>query len=218
MNSVVIIGNGRSAVTLANGDYINTFNHVVRINRFRIKGFEKYIGTRTTHIGFAEDVYKDYLKTEEELFKLNKEFWKPSYKSIFSKGKTFGLTNKEIKEEIQIFKYNNIYTPEKFPEAKNLLFFNYKPTKENEVIVDNSKMYSTGFCSIMYFIEKGYTPTITGFDFFQKSSCYWYKNSKGFSEEKLIKDRTCNFTDGHPYLFEAETITKLSKLNRLKIL
>lgn len=45
---VVLVGNGPSLLTLENGAVIDSFDEIVRFNRYRIAGFEKHTGRRTT--------------------------------------------------------------------------------------------------------------------------------------------------------------------------
>lgn len=44
---ICIVGNGTSALKSENGKFIDSCDQVVRIKNFEIKGFEKYIGTKT---------------------------------------------------------------------------------------------------------------------------------------------------------------------------
>lgn len=46
-NNLIIVGNGSSLLNSNNGDKIDSFNTVVRFNSFKIKGFEKDVGTKT---------------------------------------------------------------------------------------------------------------------------------------------------------------------------
>ena len=46
---VILIGNGSSVMDHEYGSLIDTFDVVVRFNRFRTKGYEKNVGTKTTH-------------------------------------------------------------------------------------------------------------------------------------------------------------------------
>lgn len=46
--SVVLVGNGPSLLRHPQGDVIDSYDEVVRFNRFRLRGFEDYTGTRTT--------------------------------------------------------------------------------------------------------------------------------------------------------------------------
>ena len=46
---VILIGNGSSVMDNEYGSLIDTFDIVVRFNRFRTWGYEKNVGTKTTH-------------------------------------------------------------------------------------------------------------------------------------------------------------------------
>lgn len=45
---VVLVGNGPSLLAAERGDLIDSFDEIVRFNRFQLAGFEKHTGTRTT--------------------------------------------------------------------------------------------------------------------------------------------------------------------------
>ncbi|MDD4109934.1 MAG: glycosyltransferase family 29 protein [Clostridia bacterium] len=47
MKKVIIIGNGSSVLDKKNGEIINSFDIVVRVNDFRIDGYEEYVGNKT---------------------------------------------------------------------------------------------------------------------------------------------------------------------------
>jgi hypothetical protein len=46
-NSVILIGNGPSAVSWRAGSIIDRFDIVVRFNRFSVKGYEPWVGSKT---------------------------------------------------------------------------------------------------------------------------------------------------------------------------
>jgi Glycosyltransferase family 29 (sialyltransferase)/Methyltransferase domain len=46
-NSVIIVGNGSTMLTMAAGSLIDSFDTVVRFNSFKIQNFEKFVGTKT---------------------------------------------------------------------------------------------------------------------------------------------------------------------------
>lgn len=47
-SSVVLVGNGPSVLLKAQGPIIDSFQEVVRFNTFKIKGYEDFVGTKTT--------------------------------------------------------------------------------------------------------------------------------------------------------------------------
>lgn len=53
--NVLIIGNGSNTMLHENGHKIDTFDYVVRMGSFKIKGYEKYIGTKTDLYRLAWD-------------------------------------------------------------------------------------------------------------------------------------------------------------------
>ena len=48
-NDVVIVGNGCSAASHPLGDVIDGFRSIYRFNNYRTRGYEAFVGTRTTH-------------------------------------------------------------------------------------------------------------------------------------------------------------------------
>ena len=49
MNKCILVGNASNVLGKKLGSYIDSFENVVRINRFRIKGFESDLGIKCTH-------------------------------------------------------------------------------------------------------------------------------------------------------------------------
>lgn len=48
MSTILIIGNGPSVLNHEVGHLVDSYDHVVRFNNYQLKGYEKYIGTKTT--------------------------------------------------------------------------------------------------------------------------------------------------------------------------
>ncbi|MBK6949573.1 MAG: glycosyltransferase family 29 protein [Haliscomenobacter sp.] len=46
--SIIIVGNGPSLLEMELGKRIDTFENIVRFNGFRTKGYEKFVGSKTT--------------------------------------------------------------------------------------------------------------------------------------------------------------------------
>ena len=59
--NVCIIGNSKSILKQKNGSKIDSFDTVVRINTFKIEGFEKHVGTKTDI--FATSAWSDSTAT-----------------------------------------------------------------------------------------------------------------------------------------------------------
>jgi hypothetical protein len=47
MPRAIIVGNARSLLSTKNGSLIDSFDIVIRCNSFKIKGYEKHVGTKT---------------------------------------------------------------------------------------------------------------------------------------------------------------------------
>jgi hypothetical protein len=58
--SIAIVLNTGSLLENNFGHIIDQFDYVVRFNAFRIANFEKYVGTKTTHIALNSVYYKKY--------------------------------------------------------------------------------------------------------------------------------------------------------------
>ena len=125
-SNVIIVCNGESVLLREFGFLINSFDFVVRMGNFKIKGFEKYVGTKTDIIiNRGKQIYDKCCLTD----KIN--FWSPH--KIKDKEKMYYndyLSDTEIKK----IKFDtNIDTPttgliayylaKKFiPEKKNIYY------------------------------------------------------------------------------------------------
>lgn len=226
MKNVIIIGNGRGVLQKQYGKFIDSFDIVVRINKFRIKGYEKNVGTKTDYISFCEPVFYEFIQPEN---KRRLDFYKNNKKNLEHLIKIWqnqGKSKQDIIKYIRILRKNYLFKPEPISNEniKYLCFF--KEIQTNKFISDKCIFlntndtidYSTGFKTIKYFLNQNYFINIIGFDFFEKSSHYFLDTFDLFTEQKLISDRTKNFTDGHPYSLEKNIIENLIKNNTLKIL
>ena len=55
--SIILIGNANVKENELFGETIDSFDNVVRFNRFETKNYEKYIGKKTTHWILNQDLY-----------------------------------------------------------------------------------------------------------------------------------------------------------------
>jgi hypothetical protein len=210
MKNVVIVGNGKSALNNQNGKEIDSFDIVVRLNRFKTIGFENHVGSKTDVVAVNEQCFNWLLQTEDEYYAEYERRHK-----LFLKENSINLQNFD-KNQIQLGFYKNYFF--KKPDLKNIkniliLFSNKdiipKTLLEKCLFPTILQKFSIGYLSILYYLEQSYKVTITGFDSYQNSSCYWSHNDKFFTEEFLINKRTGKFTDGHPYELENINIKKL---------
>lgn len=223
MKKVIIVGNGKGVLNKPNGDIIDSYDIVVRLNHYRTKSYEKYVGTKTDCWALNKCAYSLINSTPQDLIK--------DYKNTFGtfllkKRLTFKEQNVElfkIKEYLKAFKLNVFNVIEEIPPSLLHLFifdaslFDKQNYYSNYKFVTNPFNYTTGFVVLNYFIEQGYDVTITGFDFFQKSSVYWFKCTELLTEDFLIKFRTSNYKE-HSFILEKHLVTKLLISKQIKIL
>ena len=69
---MIIVGNGTSLLNASNGSKIDAFKNVVRFNAFAIKGYENFVGTKTTHLYYVNHSYE---KRAEEIKNVYVHSW-----------------------------------------------------------------------------------------------------------------------------------------------
>lgn len=218
--NIIIVGNGKSVLDSLNGEIINSFDYVVRLNRYVIQNYERYVGTKTSCIALSFSAYTEYIKSNVEVFKEYKQNSKQLLIDLYHSYKRQNMSKQEIKSNLNKYKQNNLYVKHiNNNPIFHLLLFNQTKTPtwmQQREFIPNTENYSTGFAAIKYFTDKNHTVTITGFDFFKKSSCYWLQTFDVFDEKRLIEDRTKK--DGHPYSQEELMVSKLILAKKVKIL
>lgn len=153
---VVIVGNGPSVLDSLKGEMIDSFDIIVRFNNFKIKGFEKHVGSKTNYWFNTISNHKP-----EDYSNISKLIWHSwhwdektdvKYKEVKSlhSFKIFDIskTNKSIIEEIQEYTGNKLY-------------FNY----------------STGAIAIWMLLKEHNEVYITGFDWWNKNVKHHYHNN-----------------------------------------
>jgi hypothetical protein len=163
MNAIVV-GNASSMLEHKNGKIIDNFDKVIRLNKFVIKGFEDYVGTKT-------DIYCSKwlnMSYNLDIVKLIENIWLP-----YPKPPRWWTTNGNFKEVAQ--EQHDRYI-EKF-NIKNITYLNEDHTKEMEDVFKNVCQPSTGLISLMIGIQelKEYNIYYTGFDNFS-TGWYWNPN------------------------------------------
>lgn len=207
MNKIIIIGNGVSALNNENGKFIDAADVVVRLNNFKIDGFEKYVGTKL-------DVYSCWLKTLTYC-KLPKDqryaLWKSSVNDVIDENyeKVFAPNDVDFEKVKQVL---YLWTKDKQDEIFSGCPFYDKIQVLN---FDVDMNYSTGFRTILYYLHnfKNSDIYITGFDSFMKSGWYW--DIYGLTNNI---QRTENFTDGHPWLIELKKLNEMIKSKTLTLI
>ena len=179
MKRLIIIGNGKGAIQVEKKEFIDKSDLVIRINSFKINGYENYVGTKTDICSCSPTDLK-LIGTSDE-FRNN--LCNESFQKFFIKYNVNKLFKIDEIDKLKI-SYFNIY---KFPNVepdklKNILYLwtNDKSTIQSysfceKIIIWNTNFdqnYTTGFRTILYYLHhfKNYEIYITGFDSFFTSS------------------------------------------------
>lgn len=217
MNRIIVIGNGKGVLKSKKRDFIDN-SVVVRINNFKINGYEDYVGTRTD-IYSCNERYLDFIDTSTEFReKVCEEHGRATSKIDL---------NSLSKEEFEKLRteYLRVYT---FPTVESekvkhiwSLFHNddsaiQKYSFKDKICVSDIEFdstYSNGFRSILYALKHypDHEVFVTGFDNFMMSGWYW----DGDMKMATAQIRTTNFTDGHPYLIERDKMQELIQSKRI---
>ena len=159
----IIVGNSASLLKHNNGYIIDSYDVVIRLNKFKLKGFGKHVGTKT-------DIYcSKWLNMSYNLDIVNtfKEIWLP-----YPTPPNWWTSDGNFKEVRMEYHENYI---NKFNLNKN--FIKYMPTEclpEFEEVFKRTCQPSTGLIAIMMAIKllDNYTINYTGFDAFS-TGWYW---------------------------------------------
>lgn len=147
MKECILVGNGKQDRKL--GDTINSFEHVYRFNRFRVSGFEEYVGTRCTHWilnnALTTDSRNYYVNNIESIKHNHPEFIQTAVVTESDKSLS---TLKSFKSKYEDFTYHI-----------------------DKIRLGKNKM-STGALTIRYLTESYDVISLAGFDF-GKSNHYW---------------------------------------------
>ena len=167
--SAIVIGNGPSALLYEAGAEIDKFDVVIRINRFHIKGFEKFVGSKTdiwatTYnkllMEWLEGWVTDVAGCRISKLKINeRKIWARTPKKLRYLRQIFGS---DYSYEIlyKNFKYHSLFLNDILGHISSEKDVPYK-----------GKIYNvepdTGFLTIVRAIEKFENIHIHGFDFYE---------------------------------------------------
>lgn len=70
----IVIGNGPSLAGKGLGRTIDSFTNIIRINKFKTKGYENDVGTRTTGWGLNQNLGIEYIKNKIKVDNFNPEW------------------------------------------------------------------------------------------------------------------------------------------------
>ena len=191
MSKCILVGNSSDALNKGLGSYIDSFENVIRFNRFRIKEHEKDLGIKCTHW-----VLNYPLVTDNRNY-LVKNISEVNSNTTGLKQALILTTSKDIKKIDKIkrdIKYKCL--EEKFFIEvickKYKSPFNYKPT--------------TGYLTVKYFLDYFPKLTLVGFDF-GKSNHYW--GNYGIADVPQSK---------HEWGKEKKYINSLVKQNKIEVI
>lgn len=185
---VILVGNSPSIKNNNNGKLIDKFKTIIRINDFKIKGFEKFVGKKTHIIVVNNSIYEKYKKSNKKIIVLDN-----SYKidpNTFKKK----LNHHVIDHNAALFlRY-------KYGPFKNLLrTLNCSGTWLNLLYPKN---LTTGTILILLLLENKINFKFLGIDLNYKNDVPQYFNKKEF-----------NKIDGHSHNFflEKKVLNQLIK-------
>lgn len=149
---LIIVGNGSSVLDKENGSLINSFDNVVRFNSYKIKNFEKYVGTKTDIWITVNAAHINEIQSYKRVIEHSWQ-WSEDKDKIFQKFK-------QLRSDV-------IKIPRSLVRDKD-------PLK-------SIKNPSTGLISIQFFIDERIYETpiyITGFDWWENRKKHHYGDSE----------------------------------------
>lgn len=224
MKKAIIIGNGIDTLKKEYGQIIDSFDLVIRCNKFKIlPPYHKYTGTKTDYIFCIDKHLYRFFETEE----YQKNIVIQEYNDFLNFYKLDD--SKKIKN---LFFENFFYNKENFNFNKKIIcltgsdsvkkykslilsYININKIFNKKIIREN---HTTGFYAILFFKNffKNYEIYISGFDSFFKCCFYWEKEiDKYLDSKKLIAIKTRKY-GSHPYLKEYILIKNMLKSGQIK--
>jgi hypothetical protein len=171
---IVIIGNAPYDLGLPLGEFIDSFEDVMRFNNFSVREHEKYVGSKTTIWCYFNCNFKLYKRNFQkpkghsmELIVMRHRGWLPKH----LRNDKSGLVVEKIEHEA----------------AKKL---NNPPI---ELGGSQRKFPSTGILAVDWAVSKGRKPLVIGFNGFMNkgSKHYWESHCErhiGFGKEHGVKE------------------------------
>jgi hypothetical protein len=160
--SYILVGNGPSLLLKEWGENIDQFDEVIRFNRYKIEGFEKYVGTKTT-------IWSTFGKNELP----SDEFSRPS-NIIYIHGE----------------QGNPSYAPEQIIRIPLSYYNQLRKKLQNESLLKDKVqdfIPSSGVLVISWLLDHFLDKvTIVGFDNFSQdiSSTHHYWNTRNFTKPR----------------------------------
>lgn len=189
MKDVIIVGNGASVLEKPNGVIIDSYSTVVRINDFKLAGYEINVGTKT-------DVLFTCILDKYTLEELNR------FPCII-----LSLI-RELRDDKEFWKSDEEFN--KIMKLRNVdddLDWKYAKLVGKEANIKWEKFPSTGLLAIFYFaVSLNRHVTITGFDNFANGNPRYYEPNRVHEVPR------------HDGIAERDFIHKLYNQNKLSYL
>jgi len=189
-DKILIIANGPSILKQKFGTEINKFHEVARINNYQTKGFDEYVGSKTTiwFNGGNQNLKKNIFPHKKVI--------------IFIPYEILDRKEEKIKKKLSIRLGMN---PNDYTVIKKEKMKHY----ENK---SNIKRPTTGFNSILWAIENYKNVIIHGFDFFQDGKEHYYDS---VFMKKISNLKIMNKAKKHDNIAEKKFIQSLIKQNKV---
>ncbi len=190
LKKVLIVGNSPNILKYEVGNKIDEFDYVIRINDFKTKGFEKYVGSKTDYWLTSFSPAIDIRQVE-------------SFKGIFTANSnwTDGVFNSRIKRIVPNSHLNKVEVLSKNSLTK---------LKKRIGYTNSLKWPTSGLLAIESAIQKfkGCEIYIHGFSFFKESSKYVSHYWKETKKEE--------FNRHHDHIIEEKYVQSLIDSNVIK--
>ena len=212
---IILIGNAKGDISIKVGEKIDSFDEVIRFNRFTTENFEDAIGSRCTGWIINRSLLNDYRKYYDKTYEHNFE----NYDLKFCKMMVHMYPNGANLNDLNIEKPNL----EPYDTRQETAFF-YKhiPDYEKETGVkfvvekedkhgnpiSNPARASTGIIAIIHFMEKYSKIFLSNFD--HGRSHHYFGNDK--------KHDFPNIRGAHDWNYEAWLVDKFRKKGKIKVL
>ena len=193
-----IVGSSRKLLTQNLGTVIDTADYVIRFNRSPVIGYERYVGTKTTHRfvnrpvaknefdAYQEKDYSFLKKLKNQLIILDQPGWDNT--PTMTDEKFYSIFDRTCKY-VYLNRSNEVL----------ILYNNFKDYFIQHDIVEQKTRPSIGFAMICYCLNRNLNVTISGFgiDEHDHTASHYYDT------------KPAGFKVGHDYGFERKILKLL---------
>lgn len=201
--NVALVGNAYDLLEQKYGEEIDSFDTVIRFNSCVVKGYEKHVGSKLTHL-FCTSAY--YNNTREKVsFEKDKVYVNKIDTKDFRNIDVIGIYSKPSQIKTKYRKTNQYHS------SVNISHYYHHLTFQNDILKSlNSKIVNdckstAGISILLSLVDLGLKPTIYGFTHTldnEYRTYYW---------PEVIRDKRNNKT--HNFVKEYHILTFLIKKN-----